>query len=91
VTAPRVVLVAFDAAQILDVTGPVEVFSTASRFVPGVDYDISVASVGGGMLASSSGLAFSTVDLSDCRTPLDTLIVTGGRDIDAATADQRLL
>jgi hypothetical protein len=23
-----------------------------------------------------------TVDLSDCRTPLDTLIVTGGRDMD---------
>jgi transcriptional regulator GlxA family with amidase domain len=91
VTVPRVVLVAFESAQILDVTGPLEVFSTASRFVPGVDYDISVASVGGGMLASSSGLAFSTVDLSDCRTPLDTLIVTGGRDIDASTADQRLL
>jgi transcriptional regulator GlxA family with amidase domain len=88
---PRVVLVAFEAAQILDVTGPLEVFSSASRFVPGVDYDISVASVGGGMVASTSGLSFSTVDLADCRTPLDTLIVTGGRDMDAATADQRLL
>ena len=69
VTVPRVVLVAFESAQILDVTGPLEVFSTASRFVPGVNYDISVAGVGGGMLASSSGLSFSTVDLSDCRTP----------------------
>jgi len=91
VTVPRVVLVAFGSAQILDVTGPLEVFSTASRFVPGVDYDISVASVGGGMLASSSGLSFSTIDLADCHTPLDTLIVTGGRDMEAVTADQRLL
>jgi transcriptional regulator GlxA family with amidase domain len=91
VTAPRVVLVAFESAQILDVTGPLEVFSTASRFVPGVRYNISVASVGGGMVASSSGLSFSTVDLADYRTPLDTLIVTGGRDMDRATADQRLL
>jgi transcriptional regulator GlxA family with amidase domain len=91
VTVPRVVLVAFESAQILDVTGPLEVFSTASRFLAGVDYDTSVASVGGGMLASSSGLSFSTVDLSECRTPLDTLVVTGGRDMDAATVDQRLL
>ena len=82
-TVPRVVLVAFESAQILDVTGPLEVFSTASRFVPGVDYDLSVAGVGGGMLASSSGLSFSTVDLSNCRSPIDTLIVTAGRDMDA--------
>jgi transcriptional regulator GlxA family with amidase domain len=86
-----VVLVAFESAQILDVSGPLEVFSTASRFVPGVDYDMSVASVGGGTLASTSGLSFSTVDLADCRTPVDTLIVTGGRDMDAATADPQLL
>ena len=90
-SVPRVVLVAVESAQILDVTGPLEVFSTASRFVPGVDYDISVASVGGGMVASTSGLAFSTVDLGNCRTPLDTLIVTGGRDMDQAISDQQLL
>jgi transcriptional regulator GlxA family with amidase domain len=80
-----------ESAQILDVTGPLEVFSTASRFVPGVDYAISVASVGGGMVASSSGLAFSTIDLADCSTPLDTLIVTGGGDMDHPTADEALL
>ena len=90
-TGPRVVLVVFDSAQILDVTGPLEVFSTASRFVPGIDYNLSVASVGGGMVASSSGLAFSTVDLAKCPTPLDTLTVTGGGDMDGATADQALL
>ena len=88
---PHVVLVAFESAQILDVTGPLEVFSTASRFVSGVHYDLTVASVSGGLLASSSGLAFATVDLSDCRTPLDTLIITGARDMDAAAGDQALL
>ena len=31
-SAPRIVIVTFDAAQILDVTGPLEVFSSASRF-----------------------------------------------------------
>jgi transcriptional regulator GlxA family with amidase domain len=90
-TVPRVVLVAFESAQILDVTGPLEVFSTASRFVPGVDYDLSVASVGGGLVASSSGLTFSTVDLAECRTPVDTLIVSGGGDMEGASADAALL
>ena len=32
-SAPRIVIATFDAAQILDVTGPLEVFSTASRFI----------------------------------------------------------
>ena len=31
-SAPRIVIATFDAAQILDVTGPLEVFSTASRY-----------------------------------------------------------
>ncbi len=84
-------LVAFESAQILDVTGPLEVFSTASRFVSGVDYDTSVASPGGGMVASSSGLAFATTNLARCPTPVDTLIVTGGQDMTAATANQELL
>jgi transcriptional regulator GlxA family with amidase domain len=91
VSALSVVLVAFESAQILDVTGPVEVFSTATRYVTGVAYDITVASVGGGMVASSSGLAFSTVDLADCPTPVDTVIVAGGRDMDEVTADLELL
>jgi hypothetical protein len=33
-----VVIVTFDSAQILDVTGPLEVFSSASRFLPAVRY-----------------------------------------------------
>ena len=38
-TAERtVVIVTFDTAQILDVTGPLEVFSSASRFLPSVQY-----------------------------------------------------
>jgi transcriptional regulator GlxA family with amidase domain len=90
-TVPRVVLVVFESAQILDVTGPLEVFSTACRFVPGIDYDLCMASVGGGMVSSSSGLAFSSIDIADCRTPLDTLIVTGGGDMNRATTDEALL
>ena len=31
-----IVIVTFDSGQILDVTGPLEVFSSASRFLPAV-------------------------------------------------------
>jgi hypothetical protein len=34
-TERRVVIVTFESGQILDVTGPMEVFSHASRFLPG--------------------------------------------------------
>ncbi len=37
-----VVIVTFDAAQILDVTGPLEVFSSATRFLPAVRYRTQV-------------------------------------------------
>jgi hypothetical protein len=32
VAGPRIVIVGFPSARILDVTGPLEVFSSASRF-----------------------------------------------------------
>ena len=43
-----VVIVTFDAGQILDVTGPLEVFSSASRFVPAVRYRTQVVTTRGG-------------------------------------------
>ncbi|MDT7548153.1 MAG: hypothetical protein QOE84_547, partial [Actinomycetota bacterium] len=47
-TDPRIVLIAFPDVQILDVTGPLEVFSCATRFVPGAAYELQVASHFGG-------------------------------------------
>ena len=43
-----VVIVTFDTAQILDVTGPLEVFSSASRFLPAVRYRTQVVTTAGG-------------------------------------------
>lgn len=62
-TTPRVVLIAFESAQILDITGaaggvlhhlPVR----ARRRLPAFRGQVS-----GGMVASSKGLSFSTIDL----------------------------
>jgi transcriptional regulator GlxA family with amidase domain len=87
----RVVIVTFDSAQILDVTGPLEVFSSATRFVLAAHYDTQLVSVAGGPVLSTSGMEFNTTSLAAVAGPVDTLMVAGGRDMDDACADQELL
>ena len=98
--ARRVVLVAVPDAQILDVTGPLEVFSTASRELrarrrrPAADpaYRSEVAAPQRGPLATSSGVAVvATHSLSQLRGSIDTLVVAGGRGVERALADRRLI
>jgi transcriptional regulator GlxA family with amidase domain len=90
-SAPRVVVVTFDAAQILDVTGPLEVFSTASRFVGPAAYDTEVVTTRGGPVMASCGLEFASRRASDVVGPVDTLIVAGGTGVHAAILDEELL
>ena len=52
-----VVIVTFDSAQILDVTGPLEVFSSASRFLPAARYRTQVVTTKGGPVRASCGLS----------------------------------
>ena len=88
-TAERtVVIVTFDTAQILDVTGPLEVFSSASRFLPSVDYRTQVVTTLGGPVRASCGLEFASSALADVAGPVDTLMVAGGADMDTAVAEQ---
>ena len=86
-----VVIVTFDTAQILDVTGPLEVFSSASRFLPSVRYDARVVTTQGGPVRASCGLEFASSALADVTGSVDTLMVAGGADMDAAVADTELL
>ncbi len=88
---PRVVIATFDTAQILDVTGPLEVFSTASRFLESVRYLTEVVTSRGGPVLASCGLEFASTSIGDVIGPVDTLVVAGGADMDAATADEELL
>lgn len=90
-TGPRIVIVTFPSAQILDVTGPLEVFSSATRFLPNVVYRTQVVSSGGGPVLATCGLEFSTTPISGVHAPIDTLVVAGGRDMDEAAADDELL
>jgi transcriptional regulator GlxA family with amidase domain len=88
---PRVVIATFDTAQILDVTGPLEVFSTASRFLASVRYLTEVVTSRGGPVLASCGLEFASTSIGDVTGPVDTLVVAGGADMDAASADEELL
>lgn len=73
-----VVIVTFEAGQILDVTGPLEVFSSASRFLPTVRYRTEVVTIGGGPVHANCGLEFASSAIGDVTGPVDTLMVAGG-------------
>ncbi len=86
----RVVIVTFEDVQVLDVTGPHEVFAGASRLVeparPG--YDGRVVSLDGGPVRSESGLALVTESIGRLPPgPIDTVLVPGGFGIRVASAD----
>jgi transcriptional regulator GlxA family with amidase domain len=89
----RVVLVAFEGFQVLDLTGPLEVFSSANRIVADGDgYTTEVVVPGGGPVRASCGLEVGADHrLKGCRGPIDTLVVVGGAGTYGAVADEALV
>jgi transcriptional regulator GlxA family with amidase domain len=94
----RIVLATFPDAQILDVTGPLEVFSSASRETCERDpeaarpYSIEVVATRPGPLVTSSGIEIVAGPAADPeRGDIDTLIVAGGEGTEAALRDERLI
>jgi transcriptional regulator GlxA family with amidase domain len=91
---PRLIeLLAFPHFQILDVTGPLQVFATANNIAGGNSppYAIHVVSQAGGAVASSSGVELLTDALPPRDSTLDTLIIAGGSGIEAAATDEALI
>ncbi len=89
----RVLIVAFEGAQTLDVTGPAEVFAAVSRVLGRPTYEIVFASMAGGTHTSSSGLPMGTRELARLRLRRDdTVLVAGGEEgpIRDVLADGRL-
>src|SRR3954447_16854278 len=75
--APRkVVIVGSQPGQVLDVTGPIEVFSNAKG------YDITIATPGPRRtLETNRRFALSdAVPITEITGPIDTLIIAGSRD-----------
>src|SRR5205809_3490783 len=90
-TPRRIVLVAFDRFQALDLVGPAEVFSMASRSTNRAAYTTEVVAQER-EITSSSGLRLRP-DRSpgSCRGPIDTLVVVGGEGVPAALAEPALV
>jgi transcriptional regulator GlxA family with amidase domain len=92
VPSRSVIAVIFPELQVLDLTGPVEVFDVANRLSGGNEYAITVAGTRPGRVKTSSGLAVA-IDTALCdvaRVP-DTLLVTGGAGTASALADAELV
>ena len=91
----RVVLLAYEQMNLLDLVGPLQALATASRRFKGRGaalYETVVASVDGGAVTSSSGLAIVTVPLSSLSgKPIDTLIAAGGSKDDEFHAPPALV
>jgi transcriptional regulator GlxA family with amidase domain len=75
----KVVIVAYEGANLMDISGPLQAFSDA-RFGNGSPaYQVTLASEVGGLIVTDTGVKLETVRLD--RTVLssvDTLLVAGG-------------
>jgi transcriptional regulator GlxA family with amidase domain len=86
-------MLAFQDAQILDVTGPLEVFAIATRLLEAAErrdpgYRVELVAASAGPVRMSSGLELvAQRSLHDLRGPIDTLFVPGGEGTRRAVRD----
>jgi len=87
----RILVLAVDGAESLDVLGPVEVFSYAGREVPGA-YRIDVVGPGAdGWITMGNGLRLGVEPLPEPPPRHDTLVVAGGPGARRAIGDPAIL
>jgi transcriptional regulator GlxA family with amidase domain len=90
VTSRNIVFAVYPGFQILDLTGPHEVFTQAGRLTG--ETVITTVAAAPGPVTSSGGLAITpTLTIDEAAGPVDTLIAVGGRGVEAACADRRLV
>lgn len=99
-----IVMAAFPGAEMIDVVGPLEVFSVASRILsyragrastdagPAPAYRVEIAAEAPGPLRMESGLeVVASRSLRSLRGPIDTLIVPGGAGVEVAMKSARFM
>jgi transcriptional regulator GlxA family with amidase domain len=88
-------MVAFDGVQLLDVTGPLQVFATANEMLAATGaapaFAVRLVARATPTLTASSGLVLASQELPDIAAPVDTLIVAGGPGVAAAANDADLV
>ena len=85
----------YPRVQLLDVTGPVQVFASANDLVSDAGgappYLLRVVAQGGDGVRASAGLARAAGPLTQHGDPLDTLLVAGGEGAEAAAENTVLV
>lgn len=85
----------YPAVQLLDVTGPVQVFASANDLVArsggARPYLLRVVTQGGERVTASAGVALAAGPLTQRGEALDTLLVAGGEGAEAAAEDPLLV
>jgi transcriptional regulator GlxA family with amidase domain len=84
-------MVAFKHVQLLDVTGPLQVFATANEMIAKTcgtpPYTIRIVARQARSVVASAGIVLATDDLPPLQTPVDTLIIAGGPGVKLAAAE----
>src|ERR1700722_10390419 len=94
--ARTIEILAFPSVQLLDVTGPLQVFATANEIAASGSsgappYLLSVVAPGDASVTTSSGLALLAEPLPPMERVPDTLLVAGGPGVEKATSDALLV
>lgn len=90
----RIVMLAFEGAQILDITGPLQMFAGANVALKRPAYEFVIAARRKGPFATSSGMklvADVAYDTPHLMRGVDTLMMSGGEGTDAVLNDAGLL
>src|SRR5258706_6947429 len=95
-SATRIVeILTFPSVQILDVAGPLQVFTSANEFMAKTEemppYVVRVVAQGGQSVKASAGVALATHPLPPVEAGLDTLVIAGGPGVEAASTDNILV
>ena len=98
-SAPNVVraieVLAYPSVQLLDVTGPLQVFASANDHVAAAGgmppYALRIVAQGGRGVTATAGLELVAEPLPAAAAPVDTLVVAGGEGVEAAAADPALV
>jgi len=80
-TPHRIVILAFEQANLLDITGPAQIFTSANKTdaTPHRLYEVIIGSEQGGLITTSSGVGIDTQAIANFEDqPIHTLLVSGG-------------
>jgi transcriptional regulator GlxA family with amidase domain len=92
----RIVIVGFAPAQMLDITGPLDVFTAANQAAAAaglpLPYEVELAAPSIGLLATSSGVSIhASRDVFDPALDADTVLLAGGPGARSMPADPKLV